>query len=340
MSDQYQNPRSNNWTKPGYKQNMNRRARKNDYRGSRIYMISITKNKSVPAFGVLKGDPKIPNNLPGAPYVELSDLGKCIYRRLYRIDEIDKSLQIFRFIVMPDHIHFILNVTEELRQHVGSLIGILKGKITKDLWELFPAFKNSKISAFEPNYNDRILLHRNQLEMMKNYVADNPRRLAIRRVHPEFFRRCLSLYFRDGEYDFFGNPFLMRQYSKIAIKVRSRWTDAEFEERRARWRKLMTNGAIPVSPFISRREKIIRDDAIRMGVSLIIVGNESFPERFKPSGEYFRLCSEGKLLLIAPKGMPVYNPNMTRVTAEWLNQVADMIANLTTEESVIHMDGR
>ena len=40
---------------------------------------------------------------------------------------------------------------------------------------------------WEPNYNDRILLRKGQLQRWLSYLDDNPRRLLLKRQYPEYF---------------------------------------------------------------------------------------------------------------------------------------------------------
>ena len=54
--------------------------------------------------------------------------------------------------------------------------------------EVEPQPKHSPIGTlWEPGYNDPLLLHKNQLAHMLAYLDDNPRRLLLKRQHPEFF---------------------------------------------------------------------------------------------------------------------------------------------------------
>ncbi len=86
------------------------------------------------------------------------------------------------------------------------------------------------------------------------------------------------------------------------------------------------NGAICLSPFISRREKIVRDEFVNLGKSLIIVRKENFTDRFKPQGKEFELCSEGRLLLICPCSSKDHDRGLLRSEALELNRIACLIA--------------
>ena len=80
-----------------------------------------------------------------------------------------------------------------------------------------------------------------------------------------------------------------------------------------------SNGGVLVSPFISEAEKQIRKEAEAAGAKIILITNESFPEKFKPAAHNFILCEQGKLLIMAPlKTMPP-----TRQTFMLLNSLAE-----------------
>lgn len=81
---------------------------------------------------------------------------------------------------------------------------------------------------------------------------------------------------------------------------------------------------------ISQAEKQIRDEALALGGRLIILRAEGMRERFKPSGEEFEFCRQGRMLLLAPWPENT-DTGMTRSTALNLNFMASQIAALTTE---------
>lgn len=51
------------------------------------------------------------------------------------------------------------------------------------------------------------------------------------------------------------------------------------------------------------------------------------PERFKPSGREFELCSEGRLLIIAPDFYQTRKVELKRDLCLHGNEIADKIAN-------------
>lgn len=319
---------------PRSRHSMHRRAKGNDYRARRIYMITMTKAESVRNFSRLTGDPGYPAGHPLAPKVEHLEAGRIIEEQFIRIKDVDSRLNIYDSIIMPDHIHFIVHVKEVLNRHLGKYLGIFKTRISKELWKLDPVMDASCTGAFRENYHDRILLKRGQLDIMKKYIRDNPRRLLIKQKYPYFFQRLIGVNIGGELYDCYGNPFLLQNPDKQQVMVRSAWSDKDFNEHKRRWLAYVSHGAILVSPFISSREKMVRDEALDMGGSVIVIRKERFPERYKPEKKFFELCCEGRLLLICRHEAAEYSPQLSRSEAMDMNGIAKRIADIVTEKIV------
>lgn len=321
-----------------WEHSMNRRSRINDYQGRRIYMITMTKSAEAPCFGSLAGDPKIAADKDGAPYIIPSPMGDIIERELQNIKNIHPDFEIFRKVIMPDHIHFLIYVKEEIDRHFGRYMAIFKKDITQEMRRVYPHLGEIGASAFVRNYNDRILVKEGQLEVLKKYISDNPRRLAIMRNYPDFFTRGMEIILdkeskereereaSEEKYEAFGNPFLIQKPYRFQVFVRSAWTPEEFEKRKKEWLAMAAEGGIAVSPFYSAREKTVREEILNRGGSVIYIRNEKMGERSKPQGRDFELCREGRLLIIYEQEAPEYAPTLKRSVAMHMNDIARKIA--------------
>lgn len=327
-----------------WEHSMNRRSRINDYQGRRIYMITMTKSAEAPCFGSLAGDPKIAADKDGAPYIIPSPMGEIIERELQNIKNIHPDFEIFRKVIMPDHIHFLIYVKEEIDRHFGRYMAVFKKDITQEMRRAYPHLDQIGASAFVRNYNDRILVKEGQLEVLKKYISDNPRRLAIMRNYPDFFTRGMEIILdkeskeskeskereareaSEEKYEAFGNPFLIQKPYRFQVFVRSAWTPEEFEKRKKEWLAMAAEGGIAVSPFYSAREKTVREEILNRGGSVIYIRNEKMGERSKPQGRDFELCREGRLLIIYEQEAPEYAPTLKRSVAMHMNDIARKIA--------------
>lgn len=101
---------------------------------------------------------------------------------------------------------------------------------------------------------------------MNDYIADNPRRLLIKRLLPDLFKRKQKISFNmDGmeiEMAAFGNTFLLDNILKSAVKVSSKDTVDSLRLKENDWEYVIDNDGVLISPFINRREKRWRDKAI------------------------------------------------------------------------------
>lgn len=193
-------------------------------------------------------------------------------------------------------------------------------------------------SLWEEGFHDRILTSDGQLEKMFRYVRDNPRRLALRLRHPDLFTSVRCLAGHGHTFDAFGNGFLLqrdriaqvqcsraffgfkreeklglmpgslgRRGLKIARNAAGEAITAfetpEFAAKKADLFAEAKKGAALCSPCISDGEKAIAYAAIDAGHSLIVLRNEPFPSRFKPSGRFFDACAEGRLLMLYPHAL-------------------------------------
>ena len=74
---------------------------------------------------------------------------------------------------------------------------------------------------FEPGYNDQILLEEGQLDNWLHYLEDNPRRLAIKRLHPDYFTTMHYKGIAAWHCQLVGNSFLLDIPDMAAVIVHS-----------------------------------------------------------------------------------------------------------------------
>lgn len=180
---------------------------------------------------------------------------------------------------------------------------------------------------FEKGYCDKVLLRQGQLENWKRYLDDNPRRLAIKRQHPDFFTIIQNIIIGEWLCKAVGNRFLLNIPDKAAVIVHSAYNDAKFAELKAEWLALAENGGVLISAAIATREKEVMREAMDRGCRLIWLRENGFPELYKPAGESFEACSEGRLLQISPWDYHMQRKTISREQCLMLNRLAEEIAS-------------
>ena len=334
------------------KHHMKRRRPWHNYRHKGTYMLTIAVEGRLPLLGKLKMEPSsLESSADGiSASVELTPLGKVIRdEEVQKISACFKMVEVWKLCIMPDHIHMILRVTEDLPEgkHLGQIVAGFKGGCSR-AWrrlseipaadapgreataadapgreaiaadasgrEASPAATlpaafaplpaasaaGKKPSLFESGYNDQILLNDGQLDNWKHYLDDNPRRLAIKRLHPDYFTVTHHADIAEWHCQIVGNRFLLDIPDKVAVIVHRGYSDAEFADYKQKWLACGEAGGVLVSASIATREKEVMREAMNRGYRLILVRENGFPPMYKPAGESFDACSDGRLLQVSP----------------------------------------
>lgn len=302
-----------------------KRAFAHNYHAPFIYHIILKKKDSFPKFGVVKGDARIAPGLPGCAFVEETELGKTIAKSIIAIQRQFPILQIYQFVVMPDHAHILLRVKEWSEKHLDFYIEAL----VNNIGNAYSTIIHTQISGadiFQPGYCDKPLLRKRSLDGLFRYIKENPHRLAMRQQFPQFFQRIRKLKIDGNEYEAYGNLFLFRNPDKEVVKISRKFTAEEKELKKTNWLNAVSKGTILVSPFISKDEKAVRSEADALGAKIILITHEAFPDRFKPSAHDFTLCSEGRLLIIS-LGQPTRTA-LSRSVCLQMNTLAETISKI------------
>lgn len=302
---------------------MLRRHEEHDYTSRCVYLFTITVKQHRQLLGTLQpADDSHPS-----PWVQPSALGKAVIEQWTKITIEHPIVKSMTFQLMPDHVHGILFVTSQLERHVGHLIGRFKAKTTAAMRNLsaYSETQSRTSTLWEPNYNDRILAGKGQLERWARYVQDNPRRLWAKRHHREWFTARKGLIIGDTPVTTMGNQFLLDYPSKVVVQCSRRMTEQDIEKACQRYLSLAQGGAILVSACISPGEKRVMKCAFEAGFPQIILLENGFAPMQKPAGRQFDACSEGRLLLVAPWGHHNDRHVITRQQCLALNRLASEI---------------
>lgn len=185
---------------------------------------------------------------------------------------------------------------------------------------------------WEAGYNDRLLVHKGQLQRMLAYLDDNPRRLAVKRQHPEYFTRLGTITVAGVQMQAMGNRFLLDNPVKLQVQCSRHLYQHEIDQRKdGIIAHALDNGAVIVSPCISAGEQQIATAAMNEQIPLIVLLLNGFPQHFKPQPRYLEACAEGRLLMLSP--FPYQNEkieNMRRRCLQ-LNDIAAQICDMAAK---------
>lgn len=286
------------------KPSMKRRCDYNDYTAPKIYMVTLVVEGRRPLFGTLSGDPHIPYATQGGARLSLTALGKTVKRLWYSIPQYHPQVRVEALQLMPDHLHGILRITEGGQLHLGDIVRGFKTGCNKAYRQLHPApddagGPSTAPPLFERGYNDRILYGYGKLQTWLRYLAENPRRLLIKRSHRDFFHIHRNVCFNGLTLSTVGNTLLLHHPVRLQVRCHRNETPEAIERLIRHFITAAKEGAVLVSPAISPAEKAVMHRAMDERLPVIIVKDNGFSDYYKPSGRAFYANEAGLLLIVS-----------------------------------------
>ena len=291
------------------KPSMQRRCVGHDYTERMMYMVTMVVEGRRPLFGTVVGRSDAEAGSPDAPRVELSELGRRVEACWQEIAVRPPQISLLARQMMPDHLHGILFVREKMEKPMGkALLGFKQGcnKAFREVMSVAVLQQQTRPDdryhglLFAPGFNDKLLLRKGQLQQWLDYLRDNPRRLLMKREHPDLFCVQRGVMVAGQQFSAIGNRFLLDRPVRLQVQCSRRLTDDEIAEKQAWWLAQARSGAVLVSPCISKGEKAVMRAAFDEGLPLIILLENGFTDLAKPGGQRMEACSRGQLLLLAP----------------------------------------
>ena len=287
-----------------------------DYRQPAFYLITMAAHDRIPRFSTCADN-----------RIELKDDGRLVDNLWHRIAKDYPQIHLPELVIMPDHLHGIVRVKEQIVKPVGVPLRAFKSQVTSALRE---RYGNPNLQIWMPGYHDWAVWRRGSLNAYIQYIRDNPRRYCMRIAHPDLFRRINDLRHArlppDETWTGYGNLFLLDKPELYPLQVSRRITPEALAALREEMLECIRNGGVLVSPFISPGEKEIARAALDAGGSVILMKPDGFPSFFKPHGKYFDLCQEGRLLILTCRPPSTGATTVTRDLCLAMNQWSQHIA--------------
>ena len=294
------------------------RAKWMDYRSPSIQLLTMVTSDRLPLLGELQGQ-----------HIALTPLGQKVAEEIERIPTYKgaSSIEIYNYVIMPDHIHILLRIHDRLPKHLGQYIRWFKLQCSDAYQALaasHPALAATHTSArpalaavhssahpalaaipasipsashtpasntpclFAKEYHDRILTGKNQLTHMVCYIQDNPRRLALKRANRDLFRIRQNVTIGNIPCTTLGNMFLAEYPQRQVLQCSRRLTPDQITALKEECLAAASNGTVFITAAISEGEKLISQALREAGYPLIILLEQGFPEPDSPHYRYFK----------------------------------------------------
>ena len=321
------------------KPSMKRRFVGHDYTRRGIYMVTMAVEGRRPLLGRVCGS-------SADPRVELTELGRAVENEWWNIPRYHPEVKVFGLQMMPDHLHGILFISEPLACGLSGIIRGFKtgcGRAYRRLvapgyvapgyvaTQSQQAIKGSHPEhglLFEPGYNDLVLRTHDEYQRWKHYLRDNPRRLLMKREHPDLLRPFFNLPLGSHTYNGIGNRALLKAPRRLAVRLSRRLTGQQLDAEVARYIEAARGGTVLISPAISPGEKRVMRQAFDLGLPTIVVLRNGFTPLSKPRGEQFDACSEGRLLMLSAWAHTNERIALTALDCQQMNLMALELSRL------------
>ena len=124
-----------------------------DYSQNGVYLITICTYNKEKIFGDI--------DFSEHAKVNLNQTGKILDEYIDQIEEVDN------YIIMPNHIHLILNLfNDDKNRSIQSIVSSIKRNLTREIG----------YSVFQKSFHDHVIKNENEYENIWNYVENNAER--------------------------------------------------------------------------------------------------------------------------------------------------------------------
>jgi REP element-mobilizing transposase RayT len=284
-----------------------------DYCQPWIYMITLTVKERRPILGKIVDGKMIP-----------SQLGEKVAEAWRNISSLFPEVEPCECVVMPEHFHGIIWVHKRLESPIGEIIRSFKIACTKANAALEkPALFDESPTFWFPGLYDTILFSKGQLKRMSAYIHNNVERRWAVMQNPELFKVTRSIALpNDKRCDAVGNHFLLDATDKMLIQVSRRASESEIAAIIEKAILHGERGGVTISGCISPGEQAVAKAVREASLPLIAIIPRGFGPYFKPSGDYFTACANGKLLMISPFKPITKTERLTRERCFAINALA------------------
>jgi len=152
------------------KQRKQIRLKKYDYSDASWYFVTICTQNRECLFGKI-----IVRATRGSPsYIKLNETGGIV-KNIWKSLPNHHSMELDEFVVMPNHIHFIIRLINKGGSRpaptLGTVIGLFKSECTKQIRTFI---NNPQFIVWQRSYYDHIIRNEKEFCRIRQYIKDNP----------------------------------------------------------------------------------------------------------------------------------------------------------------------
>jgi len=137
-----------------------------DYSQEGAYFVTICCSNKIHKFGIIKQQTML-----------LNELGILAQKEWEKLAERYENIALGAFVVMPNHIHFILTILKKERYTLGQMIGAYKSLVVKTAIETTKAANPEAYfdkNIWHRNYYEHIIRNETAYDKISDYIINNP----------------------------------------------------------------------------------------------------------------------------------------------------------------------
>ncbi|MGI5867979.1 MAG: hypothetical protein ACOX9C_00850 [Kiritimatiellia bacterium] len=264
-------------------------------------------------------EPHLLAHLTATTY-DLTPLGRLVEERIRLIPKYTPEMAVSTQAIMPDHVHLLVHVLRPLPAGAtlqtairGFKLGVNKAFRLSRGWapsagEEAPRASNSRGWApsahpiFKPGFYDTIIYNKSHLARAKAYIEANVATRQRMLADPELFKKLARIPSGKplGQIVFrgIGNRFLLKSPEIEPVQFSRKATEADWAASLPALDDGIRRRVVFASPFLSPLEKRAKGYILEHNGRCIHFLVDDMTDRYKPGGDYFAACADGRLLEI------------------------------------------
>ena len=155
-----------------------------------MYSLTICTKNRIQYLSEIR-DP-VGNAALGVPIVELTGYGKIVNDNILKINEIYRYVSVVNYVIMPDHIHLILFVSdyEEKQETSGTPRAAFPTKSVSQIVNGLKAISSKQIgfSIWQKSFHDHIIRNKSEFQEIYQYIENNPINWANNKFNQNLWR--------------------------------------------------------------------------------------------------------------------------------------------------------
>ncbi len=133
-----------------------------DYSSPRLYFITICAAEHKHLFGSI-----ISTTENG--FMQLNTCGELLKNHIERLKGRYQNVAVTNYVIMPNHVHMILDIDNNNRIPVTQIIGLFKLGFSKEIG----------FSAWQRSFYDHIIRNEAEYKRINDYIDNNPAKWTI-----------------------------------------------------------------------------------------------------------------------------------------------------------------